>query len=773
MRTRRQEGVRQGLVVYAPLPLAALGTLLLLLLAMANLQGADEAVDAGRATRLTTAVWRVGDVGLREVNARALADLGTTDPAVGDALGERRVVVVREVVDDLEDLAAADDAVAEGAEALLAVVENQRLDRVDRTAEQLWDAIVTLQATAAEPAGHEPRGRALADLGEVVLIPSYVLNDAIDVEYERTRPPVPVAAESYFLRSVAYVTAGDTGWLAADPADPFSGRWVPRASVRRQLPAAEAGLDAVFVEHLATRLVELDRWSDAAPTTTPPPATLERMRLAADRVQADLAAVMTATVQSETDRLAELADEGQVRGNLLLLGALLLVFTAGTTASVLWWRRRTRMAQLERAAATDGLTGLANRRAIQERVPPRLADPDRAGHVVVQIDLDRFKAVNDAYGHRVGDELLLAFARRTEALLDRRFADHDGDREFARVGGDEFLVVLHDVVDPRAEAAGLVAALEDLFRDPVACGPVRIRVDLSGGIAVAAGPTDLDHLLLEADIALYQAKGAPHRSFCSFDDPVLRDIMRDFPGRIAAGAVTADLQPQFDLVTGAVVGFEALARWRAEDEHVPAAVWVRAVEQLGGADLLFEAMARSVAAADATLGSAFTGCFWLNLSPLQLGERTSADRLLGHLAAAGLAPDRVGVEVVETAAFSDLGVASDNLEQLRAAGVLVALDDFGSGFTPLGHLTALPVDHLKIDRAVVAGVDRRPRQAALVEATVTIAAKLGFELVAEGIETEAERDTLLALGVRVGQGYLLGRPAGVTAAADRLDGARV
>jgi EAL domain-containing protein (putative c-di-GMP-specific phosphodiesterase class I) len=288
---------------------------------------------------------------------------------------------------------------------------------------------------------------------------------------------------------------------------------------------------------------------------------------------------------------------------------------------------------------------------------------------------------------------------------------------------------------------------------------------------VAVEPTDLDRLLLEADIALYQAKAARHSSFEVFEEPALRDIMRDFPTRVADGAVRADLQPQFDLVTGEVVGFEALARWSADGgDPVPAAVWIKAVEQLGGADLLFAAVARSVAAALTMVGDRFTGRYWLNLSPLQLGEAGSAERLLGHLDAAGLVPDRVGLEVVETAAVNDLGLAAENLGALRAAGVAVALDDFGSGFTPLGHLTALPVDLLKLDRSVVAALDNRPRQAALVEAMVTIAERLGIGLVAEGIETEAERDTLLALGVRCGQGYLLGHPAPPATVVDLLAG---
>ena len=425
-------------------------------------------------------------------------------------------------------------------------------------------------------------------------------------------------------------------------------------------------------------------------------------------------------------------------------------------------RRRRRLEDLTEAAETDGLTGLANRRAVQRLVPAALRDPDRAGHVVVQIDLDRFKSLNDAYGHRVGDEVLLAFAGRASGVLDRLFAGREGEWHIARIGGDEFLIVLHDSPDPRAEADAMVHALELAFADPVACGPIRIPLELSGGVAVATGPRDLDQLLLEADIALYQAKDRQRVSFLTFDDPILRDIMRDFPGRIAAGAVRADLQPQVDLVTGEIRGYEALARWSADGRvAVPAAVWIKAVEQLGGTDLLFQAVARSVGESVQDVGPLVRGS--LLAEPLAAAAGGAGrHRPSPRSARRGrprARPDR------------GRGAGDGRAERPRArggeprgapaAGVAVALDDFGSGFTPLGHLTALPIDRLKLDRTVVAGIDRRPRQAALVEAMVTIAEKLGIELLAEGIETRAERDALVALGVRFGQGYLLGRPAPV------------
>ncbi len=484
--------------------------------------------------------------------------------------------------------------------------------------------------------------------------------------------------------------------------------------------------------------------------------------VAADALAAELSPIVD---QGFADRLGSARAEAvaaRTTGRVLLVAAIGVVVIGAVAVVVRRRRRRHHLAELISAAETDGLTGLANRRAIHRRVPLALRDPGRAGHVVVQIDLDRFKSVNDAYGHRVGDELLLAFAGRTMGVLERLFADREGAWDFARVGGDEFLIILHDSPDPQAEAGLMVDGLAEAFADPLACGPIRIPLELSGGVAVAAGPRDLDHLLLEADIALYQAKSRERVSFLTFDDPILRDIMRDFPGRVAAGAVRADLQPQVDMGTGEVIGFEALARWTADGRvAVPAALWIKAVEQLGGTDLLFQAVAHSVSEAFPVLGSGFSGRFWLNLSPPQLGERRSAERLLAHLADAGLPASRVGVEVLETAALSDLGLAAQNLEELRAAGVTVALDDFGSGFTPLGHLTALPINRLKLDRTVVAGIDRRPRQSALVEAVVTIAEKLGIELVAEGIETTAERARLIDLGVRLGQGYLLGRPAPV------------
>ena len=726
------------------------------------------------AIELQRIVWEVATAQLRETDLAALVASGDTTFTDTElrAATDRREAVRSEAMRRLEALAARTGPTAEHAQVLAERLEAQEelLDG-DRLATR-WDTLSAFQDEAARsrPAGTETA--ALAALGEVALVPWYIVSDALDVEYARTRPEVPSWARSYYRRSTPYVASGDAGWLAEDPGDPYRGEWVPRDPVERHLPEAAAALALVFDTAEADRLAGLDSWvrtsSDRAAqrpaaitAITAPPLEVGDALVIADRLGRDLGAtVEQALTEATTDATTTAA--GQRRWGLVLLATAGISLLLGTATTLIRLRReRGRVEALQEAAETDGLTGLANRRAIQARVVERLADPSRAGHVVLQLDLDRFKSVNDAYGHRVGDELLRAFAGRARGALEAVAAGRDGDHELARIGGDEFLVVLHDSRDPDADADAVVRALTRAFADPLACGPVQVKVELSGGIAVADGPTDLDRLLLEADIALYQAKAVPHTSFERFVEPVLRDILRSFPDRVAAGAVRADLQVQTDLLTGEVVGYEALARWAADGRgEVPAAVWIKAVEQLGGVDLLFAAVARALGGVGLPVAGGVPGPrVWINISPHQLGEPGAGERLLDHLTAAGLHPAGIGVELVETASLADLGLAARNLDRLREAGVGIAIDDFGSGFTPLGHLTALPVDVVKIDRSVVAGVNQRPRQAALIEALVAMTGKLGLTLVAEGIETDAECETLIRLGVTVGQGYLLGRPA--------------
>lgn len=719
----------------------------------------------GRAARLDAAMAPLGNAYLREFTLLGQAALGfPADEALAVATQQREEQRNR-ALRRLDALARGDDSVADVARQLTAKLREQQGDDSDGQLLALWDDWAILDGLASDQGSyHTPTRDSLGALAQVGQTPWLVTSDMVDAEYVRLEPDVPASTEDYFARSGPYVLGGEAGWLSDDRDDPFSGEWVPRDLVRRHLPHTESALVDVLGSPEVDDLVRLDRWVKAWAERAqgPPPLSFTQATAVADRLDRRLSRVVNTGLRDRVARSERTVTDAE-RDRWLTAGAgAIAVLVCLLTQVAIARRHQRRWIALTEASETDDMTGLTNRRGLERRVPPRLADPDRASHVLVQVDLDRFKAVNDTYGHKAGDTVLRAFAACARTVVEDLAPNRDS-HELARIGGDEFLIVLHDCVEPRAEAEQLIEALEASLKAPVSVGDAMVDLAVSGGVAITTGPAALADLLAEADVALYQAKSEGQRGFRFFDEPLLREILRDFPTHARLGAVEAHLQPQVDLETGHVVAYEALARWTRGDRlAVAAGQWVSIVEQMGASGILFDAMARSSALALEQLGNRFHGRVWLNLAPPALAEHTAADSLLASLDAVGLPPTRVGVEIVETAGIVDLEVAARNLDRLRSAGIAVALDDFGSGFTPIGHLTALPIDLIKLDRSMIAAVDERPRQAALVAAMVTVAASLGIALIAEGIETVQEMAALRSLGVTLGQGYLLGRPAPAT-----------
>ncbi|MFM7063852.1 MAG: putative bifunctional diguanylate cyclase/phosphodiesterase [Actinomycetes bacterium] len=416
---------------------------------------------------------------------------------------------------------------------------------------------------------------------------------------------------------------------------------------------------------------------------------------------------------------------------------------------------------LSNEALTDPLTGLGNRRMLIERIRHDLARLDREeGELAVLfLDLDHFKDVNDTQGHDVGDLVLQEVARRL--LQELRPAD-----TVARLGGDEFVIVLpraHTVRDPATVAQRLL----DSVSQPIAVGSVEVRLGGSIGITTSQGDDDAENLVRQADLAMYRAKRRSGDRFEFFDDQISEEVHdRVTTQQALRAAVEHDefepwFQPEVDLRTGRIVGFEALARWHTNGTVVPAVDWVGHAESAGlmtRLDRAVQTKACAMFAGWSRPGLRALVRLWLNVSARELIEAGTAAVLLATVRQAGLQASDVGVEITETALVADPAAANANIEQLVDAGVRIAVDDFGTGFASLASLRDLKVDTIKIDRSFTKGVPGDEFDDAVVAATVALSDSLELGIAGEGIETEAQRVALAELGCTTGQGYLFSPP---------------
>jgi diguanylate cyclase (GGDEF)-like protein len=431
-------------------------------------------------------------------------------------------------------------------------------------------------------------------------------------------------------------------------------------------------------------------------------------------------------------------------------------------------------ARLTHQATHDALTGLANRSHLLVALDEAL-DAARAGGrgvAVLFLDVDRFKAVNDTWGHSVGDRLLTAVGERLLRPL------RPGD-VLARVGGDEFVVAAPGVGSPDA-ARSLAARLAAELVDELDLGVCRVRVSASVGVLHTDGldGTTAEDLLRDADIAMYRAK-EDGGAIATFDAGMRADVARrvDLETALDRVAERDELrlfhQPVVELGSGRLVGFEALLRWERPGvglvpplEFIPVAEDTGAIVDIGR--WVLEEGCRQLAAWDDELGLDRRLTLAVNLSARQLRDPDLVDAVAGALMRAGVAPERLVLEITESVMLEDTGV-DDVLGALRDLGVRLAADDFGTGYSSLSYLKRYPIGQVKIDRSFVAGLGVDPDDEGIVAAILAMARALDLEVVAEGIETDVQRRRLQALGCDHAQGYLFAAPLPPAAARALLE----
>lgn len=410
--------------------------------------------------------------------------------------------------------------------------------------------------------------------------------------------------------------------------------------------------------------------------------------------------------------------------------------------------------RLTREAHEDPLTGLPNRRRLTERLET-LFGLESVGHSVLMfIDLDDFKGINDTLGHEIGDGVLRAIGDRLKRILPAGWLA-------ARLGGDEFAVLGgHDsVAEGIAFGEEILATLSSTFT----VGPHVFQIRASVGLAVAADAESPAHLLRNADTALYEAKGLGKGQLMVFNQPMHARAARRYRlGEALRQALDQDelhvvFQPVVNLGSGAIIGVEALVRWQdSEFGQVPTDEFVEIAEQQNlSAKLAMRVLAAATEGMSSVPGAISVS---MNVSPGDLGD---ADFVLALLRAREtVLPHSLGIEITERMLLSDPRIR-DVLGVLRNEGIRVYVDDFGTGYSSLAYLKDLPVDYLKIPREFVRDIERDSRTLAVVRGVVALGKALGLTVVAEGIETSEQRFLVTEAGAALGQGYLFDRPLSV------------
>ncbi|SAK71619.1 response regulator receiver modulated diguanylate cyclase/phosphodiesterase [Caballeronia catudaia] len=432
--------------------------------------------------------------------------------------------------------------------------------------------------------------------------------------------------------------------------------------------------------------------------------------------------------------------------------------------------------QLHYLGTHDALTNLPNRQQLSLRIAEAVAESTRKASMfaVLFIDLDGFKSINDSLGHGVGDDLLQVCAERLRQ--DLRHTDM-----VARLGGDEFVIVVENTLDASSAAAVANGVLRRLSQEIVVNGlPLRV----SASIGIAFHPRDganADELLHSADAAMYAAKQSGRNTFREFEPRMnhtaLKSLIlqRDLHRALIEDELSLSFQPKFSVATQSVTGVEALIRWHHPElgeiaplEFIPVAERSGLIVEIG--DWVLREVCRNITLWDTQGLPAI--CVSVNLSPIQFNVPDLVAHIDALVGAADVDPSRLMFEITETTAMQNVEKTSCTIEALQARGYAVAVDDFGTGYSSLGYLQRFRFDQIKIDGSFVRDLDSAgQRGSALLSAVVTLARALQIEVVAEGVETEAQFRTLGELACDQMQGFLLSRPMPAAEVAGFLSGA--
>lgn len=441
----------------------------------------------------------------------------------------------------------------------------------------------------------------------------------------------------------------------------------------------------------------------------------------------------------------------------LALIALLIVREHQLRRLVL--QQRETQKQADDASAFDSLTGIANRIQFEADFSRALKDAHAKGTrlALLVVDVDLLRSVNEAHGHGAGDDVLRQLATRLVSVPHR-------SGMVARLGSGEFAVLFPMGADETDELFRLASRILSRLREPFDCNGA--RVDITASIGISKYPRDgssVTVLLQAAEKALRQAKAAGKDCYALYDSSLdargreRRLLEIDFRRALETGEIVAQYQPVVDLKSGETVGCEALARWQHPKRGLLSpAEFIPIAEDEGLIDPLFTAMLRRVGEDIAACGTALPVA--VNLSPVQLVDPHLPRRILDLLKQLNIPPEQIELEITETGLLLDFQTARRSLAALKAAGVRISLDDFGTGFSSLRHLNELPIDKIKIDRSFTRRIATEAQSCKIIAAIISLGRTLGLITVAEGVETEAEADFLRGQGCQLGQGYLFSRP---------------
>ncbi len=466
---------------------------------------------------------------------------------------------------------------------------------------------------------------------------------------------------------------------------------------------------------------------------------------------------------------------GGLQGNTLALPILVIticVLAVALITSVLDMRLEMRTAvladalgvaneELEFLALHDKLTHLPNRVLLEDRFT--LAIQAAARHhgrfAVLFVDLDGFKGVNDTYGHQVGDGLLVEIASRLRASVS-------SEDTIARVGGDEFVLLVH--VDEPEDAGVVAGKLIDALREPANVAGHLVHV--SGSIGIAIYPVDgqdQDALMTNADAAMYHAKASGRNASYFFERSMNHQaraqqmLIQDLRAALRNGQLQLHYQPKFSAADNVLVGAEALLRWNHPVQGLLMPDQFITLAEKTGAIVPIGTWVLNEACRQLALWHGMGHAHWsmaVNLSALQFCHAGMVDSVAEALARHKVEPGRLTLEITETTAMRDVETTLAIMTQLDEMGVRIAIDDFGTGYSSLLHLKRIPASELKIDRGFVRDLAEDSEDAAIVSAIVALGRTLNLQVVAEGVETTAQRSFLAGLGCDALQGYLLGRP---------------